>query len=684
MPKDKFVTNYLAVSNEEFNNRSQILHETFKGEVLDKEVQFPKGLGAEHPFNLSLAEKIIQNIGIVNALVDKIVDSIIGDFTISLEDSNAQALLDRFIEESNFKSQIRPWAKEAVAKGGGFMELDLVENKIRVMNSNNMYIKRNRKGEVIEYNQFVGDLKLFSTGKRKAISFKPHQIAFIPINKIPNDPYGFGLVWPNRVAIENYASNELAVHKLLSRKAGAPIHVKLGQPGQSVKQADIDNFKSKLQFMTNSTEWVTDANIEMLLIDFKGIADNLIKALEHDLEQIAIGMKIPMALVGIANNPEGLAKVNDKEFLRFIKSTRTLIEEVIENSIFRPILIANNLLSKVNFQWDLPGEEEKNTRLKILQEAMKNPFMSPELKAGIEKEYAEMLELDEVVKVLSTPEQASDKSEIRRREEEEIKQPEVPGAKPTANEKEEVNLKEVIRKVGKEFCVFSKTGKNLGCFPTRAQAVKRLGQIEHFKKKSNQKIEDPVFTEEQLNEMSVAEYVNITPLEEKGFNYTDYLVKILQALKIDPFDELKAKSDQDLLRGLLPKRDIEKLRFIMRDAFRKNRTIRQIEKDIKESIDLKNRTKIEDGKEKITLLAEKRPINIARTETIRLANQGLKNLYLDNGVESYRYLAALDDRTSEICLSLNGRIFQTKDGRPGVNMPPMHAMCRSTIVGVVT
>lgn len=41
----------------------------------------------------------------------------------------------------------------------------------------------------------------------------------------------------------------------------------------------------------------------------------------------------------------------------------------------------------------------------------------------------------------------------------------------------------VIRKNGpanKPFCIYSKTGKNLGCYPTRKQAEKRLAQIHKF------------------------------------------------------------------------------------------------------------------------------------------------------------------------------------------------------------
>lgn len=41
----------------------------------------------------------------------------------------------------------------------------------------------------------------------------------------------------------------------------------------------------------------------------------------------------------------------------------------------------------------------------------------------------------------------------------------------------------VIKKQGNQWCVFSKTGKNLGCFSTKKKAQERLGQIEFFKNK---------------------------------------------------------------------------------------------------------------------------------------------------------------------------------------------------------
>jgi len=43
----------------------------------------------------------------------------------------------------------------------------------------------------------------------------------------------------------------------------------------------------------------------------------------------------------------------------------------------------------------------------------------------------------------------------------------------------------VIRKVGNQFCVFSKDGKNLGCSSSREGAEKRLRQVEFFKNKGS-------------------------------------------------------------------------------------------------------------------------------------------------------------------------------------------------------
>lgn len=662
---DKEVSSYLAVLPKE-----RSLNQAFKGEVDDVPIKSPKELGAQHPFDFCQIDKILDNVGVVNAMVDKIVDAVIGDFAIKAKAPNSQALIDQLVSDTDLVVRLRPWIKEGVGKGNGFMELDLKNKsdteKLRVMNANGMYVKRNKKGKVLGYNQWKNKLGLFVAGKSKPIPFTPEQIAHLTFNKTPNDPYGKGLVWSNRISVDNYAGDETDKSKLLTRKAGAPIHVSLGAPGQKVRQADVDAFKTSLQYMTNSTEWVTDGNTKMELIDFAGVGDNLIGAAEHDLEQIAIGMKIPMSLLGTANNPEGLAKVNDKGFERFIHSLRIQVEEVVENQILRPFLRSQSekLDTNVEFIWELPGDQEKNDRLKQISDALKIMDLSPELRASLELEYAEILELD-VVKELPSPkearkrvddEQAELKKEVedqaRKKEETKIKQPQVPGAVAAVKKVKQSDKPEIKEEVKVEV----KSNHAPGCMHD--------------------------LTESQRRELTLSQYVNLKELE--GFNYSDYLVKILQNIRTDKFNDLLALTESDLIEGLLPKKDINKLRIILKDGFRKNKTIRQIEKQIEQSIDLKDRVKFnEDGTKTLTLSASKRPINIARTETVRLANEGLKDLYRENNIKSYSWLTAIDDRTCPICMDLDGKIFLTNEGTTGVNLPPAHSMCRCSIVGLI-
>lgn len=73
---------------------------------------------------------------------------------------------------------------------------------------------------------------------------------------------------------------------------------------------------------------------------------------------------------------------------------------------------------------------------------------------------------------------------------------------------------------------------------------------------------------------------------------------------------------------------------------------------------------------------------IARTELTHVQNQSAANSYKDAGYSKYQFLAAVDDRTSDICLDLDGKIFDFSEAVVGVNFPPCHVNCRSTIIPV--
>ena len=71
---------------------------------------------------------------------------------------------------------------------------------------------------------------------------------------------------------------------------------------------------------------------------------------------------------------------------------------------------------------------------------------------------------------------------------------------------------------------------------------------------------------------------------------------------------------------------------------------------------------------------------LIRTETNHFHNSAELEAYKEMGFEKFKFLATLDNRTSEICQEMDGKIFNVKDGLPGENIPPLHPNCRSTIV----
>ncbi|WP_283606504.1 minor capsid protein [Faecalispora anaeroviscerum] len=74
---------------------------------------------------------------------------------------------------------------------------------------------------------------------------------------------------------------------------------------------------------------------------------------------------------------------------------------------------------------------------------------------------------------------------------------------------------------------------------------------------------------------------------------------------------------------------------------------------------------------------------LIRTENSHVASKANLLGYEENGTARFRFRAVLDYKTSEICRSMDGRVFLVSEGRPGINMPPLHPFCRSKTVPAV-
>jgi len=167
-------------------------------------------------------------------------------------------------------------------------------------------------------------------------------------------------------------------------------------------------------------------------------------------------------------------------------------------------------------------------------------------------------------------------------------------------------------------------------------------------------------------------------------SYQEDLKYILDALKEEKFSYLRAKTQKQIASGKLSESQIASLRSVLKQGFVENESMQLIAKNIKDKTSLKPLYRTDkagnlilvDGEPQVLLSASKRAKNIARTETVKIANLGSIKRYKDNGVKEYIWIAAISDRTCEECMGLDGNVYNVGEGK----LPPAHVACRCSTI----
>lgn len=69
---------------------------------------------------------------------------------------------------------------------------------------------------------------------------------------------------------------------------------------------------------------------------------------------------------------------------------------------------------------------------------------------------------------------------------------------------------------------------------------------------------------------------------------------------------------------------------------------------------------------------------LVQTEQAFFSASAQKEAFKELDVERYEIVATLDSKTSEICQSMDGKVFKMSDYEPGVTANPFHPRCRTT------
>lgn len=248
--------------------------------------------------------------------------------------------------------------------------------------------------------------------------------------------------------------------------------------------------------------------------------------------------------------------------------------------------------------------------------------------------------------------------------------------------------------------IFDTYQKNSGL--NKLELLKLLNQEENneFYKDIRKKIDNPLYIEQRqellniynsrayafrisrlmaIEENIYLEIAKLKGLEEK-LTRKHYENLIIEKYKEKVNSDLFTKTTEQELKQIVneswlgsnfskriwkeQKRLTKAINEIVKIGFFNGKSIKTISKELSEEMD-------------VSLFNATR---LVRTESNYYHNQTELRILKDLGIKKYRYLAVLDNRTSCICRDLDGKVFDVKDAEVGVNFPPMHPFCRSTII----
>lgn len=164
--------------------------------------------------------------------------------------------------------------------------------------------------------------------------------------------------------------------------------------------------------------------------------------------------------------------------------------------------------------------------------------------------------------------------------------------------------------------------------------------------------------------------------------YTDSVYKTAyETQKVTGFENFRAVRERQIEEAISKPWAPDGADFSSRIWKNKTQLINSLQTDITQS--LMTGTSTAQLSEKIAArfnMSYNQAYRLVETETAYIQERAMLDTYDELGLEKYQICAVLDSKTSEICQDLDGKVFDRKDAKPGITMPPFHCHCRSTTV----
>lgn len=551
--------------------------------------------------------------------------------------------------------------------------------ELRTRHPNSWLIFQDAKGSITQFQQNTSE-GFKDIDKKALIHFS--------VGKRFKNPYGnsdlraaYAAWFAKRQIIRYYA--------IFLEKSASPIPV--AKYDKNAPKDTPQKLRDILSTFQNKTNIVIPKEIEIEFLESSKNGDSYSKAI--DIFNMFIGRSLFVPdLIGLTGSSTGggsyaLGKEQITVFFNHIKKRQAAIEEAINKHIIKPLVIFNHgfveKFPKLKFR---PISDDYAVELaKIWLDAVKGKTFQPN-----EEEinhFRKMVKFPEgIVEFVAPPPSpfgGAPKPGMEDDDEEEMED----------NSKEKKNEVDKLKEQEDEKKKFALGPVPKGTYYKKVnfkQIKTKLDDYDNSIMADAQPIIKRIYNDlyDQLQKKKIIESKKVDKLDTIKLKYLKDLKQVLKYSFIQLYKDAQSQANSELEKGrfagpvvgdefmdLLDQETFDyigKFQYIILEN-----TKQEIIAAIKDGKSLSSVIDILDNQGKD--LSEVSLERYARTKHTEVMNKGRLELFSSSGVVvAYQYSAILDDRTSDICRGLDGKIF--KAGNEPV--PPLHFNCRSLLIPI--
>lgn len=542
---------------------------------------------------------------------------------------------------------------------------------------NSWQIYQDDQGNIEQYEQIT------SKGN---INVPAQNLIHMVANEKFQNPYGtsdlracYNAWFAKRQVIRFYA--------IFMEKAASPIPV--ARYDKNAPQAAVDKIFNIIKKFQTKTAIAMPKEIEVEFLESKSSGEAYSKAINIFNMFIGRSLFVP-DLLGLTGSETGggsfsLGKEQINIFFMHIKRRRSYLENIIQKHIVEPICKYNfgDLEYYPCFKFKPLDDMEALELAKVWLDAVKARVFKPsEEEINYFRSLCKFPEGDVEFQTVASPLGPNEPMPTNGAPEEDKEDVE-----------EEVDEKEVessdVEK--KEFGKIYNLPK--GNYYKKVDFKAMEAKLDDYDKsvvKEAQPVINKIYSDlyDQIARKKILEKKDISRVETINLKYLKELKTILKSSFMGIYKDGQIQAQSEIMKSnfMQPTTSDEFLKVLEDETFAyigdwdyniTKKTREALTAAIKEGKPLSDVVSVLDDEGK--KLSEQSIERYARTKHTEVMNRGRLAFFESSGiVAAYQYSAVLDDRTSDICDGLHGKVFKPGDEA----VPPMHFNCRSTLIPI--